>query len=253
MTPAEKQILIFSFYRDAELRGARLLFNLLGHMNRRRLDAESIRDAILGAAGTLNPKQYGPGVKVPLEPEVYDLIFTEDEPDGLWHVTPDPAEYTRRSVYLFAKRNVKLPMLEAFDQPDTLNSCAARPVSTFAPQALILMNGPFAREQAARMAFELLKEDANPAELMDAAYRRAFGREPTAAERKVGAAFLAGQTKTVRDRVKALIASGASLEQVQAAKVTTDYDRRYGANSGSWTTQMFVAAVYQSLKQPPGK
>ena len=57
----------------------------------------------------------------------------------------------------------------------------------------------------------------------------------------------------VRDRVKALIASGASLEQVLAAKVTTDYDRRYGANSGSWTTQMFVAAVYQSLKEPPKK
>jgi glyoxylase-like metal-dependent hydrolase (beta-lactamase superfamily II) len=63
----------------------------------------------------------------------------------------------------------------------------------------------------------------------------------------------------VRDRVKALIASGASLEQVQSAKVTTDYDRRYGANGGSWTTQMFVAAVYQSVamyqspKQPPGK
>ena len=55
----------------------------------------------------------------------------------------------------------------------------------------------------------------------------------------------------VRDRVKELIASGASLEQVLAAKVTTDYDRRYGANSGSWTTQMFVAAVYQSLKEPP--
>ncbi len=57
----------------------------------------------------------------------------------------------------------------------------------------------------------------------------------------------------VRDRVKALIASGASLEQVLAAKVTADYDKRYGANSGAWTTQMFVAAAYQSPKQPPRK
>ena len=57
----------------------------------------------------------------------------------------------------------------------------------------------------------------------------------------------------VRDRVKALIASGASLDQVLAAKVSTDYDKRYGANSGPWTTQMFVTAVYQSLKQPPRK
>ena len=57
----------------------------------------------------------------------------------------------------------------------------------------------------------------------------------------------------VRDRVKALVASGASLEQVLAAKVTTDYDRRYGANSGAWTTRMFVEAMYQSLKQQPRK
>jgi hypothetical protein len=57
----------------------------------------------------------------------------------------------------------------------------------------------------------------------------------------------------VRDRVKALIASGASLEKVLAAKVTADYDKRYGSNSGPWTTQMFVSAVYQSLKQPPKK
>jgi hypothetical protein len=172
---------------------------LFGKMNRQRLDAEAIRDAILATAGTLNPKPFGPGVKVPLEPEVYNLIFTEDEPDYLWPVTPDPKEHTRRSIYLFAKRNVKLPLLEAFDQPDTLNSCAVRPVSTFAPQALILMNGPFAREQAARMAFGLLKDGGK--DRIVVAYRRAFGRMPMAEERKVGEKFLAEQTAAIRERV----------------------------------------------------
>jgi cyclase len=43
----------------------------------------------------------------------------------------------------------------------------------------------------------------------------------------------------IRDRVKALIANGASLEQVKTARVTADYETRYGANSGSWTTGMF--------------
>ena len=43
---------------------------------------------------------------MPLEPEVYDLIFTEGEPDGLWPVTPDSKQHTRRSIYLFNKRNV---------------------------------------------------------------------------------------------------------------------------------------------------
>ena len=46
-------------------------------MNRRRLEAEAVRDSVLTAAGTLNPKVGGVSVKVPLEPEVYDLIFTE--------------------------------------------------------------------------------------------------------------------------------------------------------------------------------
>ena len=55
----------------------------------------------------------------------------------------------------------------------------------------------------------------------------------------------------VRDRVRAMIESGATLEQVKAARVTADYDTRYGANSGPWTTALFVEAVYNSLKQGP--
>jgi len=57
----------------------------------------------------------------------------------------------------------------------------------------------------------------------------------------------------VRDRVQALIKSGATLEQAQAAKVTADYDTRYGATSGPWTTDLFVEAVYTSLKQPQAR
>jgi glyoxylase-like metal-dependent hydrolase (beta-lactamase superfamily II) len=57
----------------------------------------------------------------------------------------------------------------------------------------------------------------------------------------------------IRDRVQALIKTGATMEQVKAARVTTDYDTRYGATSGPWTTDMFVEAVYTSLKQPPAK
>jgi glyoxylase-like metal-dependent hydrolase (beta-lactamase superfamily II) len=52
----------------------------------------------------------------------------------------------------------------------------------------------------------------------------------------------------VRDRVKAMIDAGATLQQVKAARVTADYDTRYGANTGPWTTELFVEAVYQSLK-----
>jgi cyclase len=57
----------------------------------------------------------------------------------------------------------------------------------------------------------------------------------------------------VRARVQALIDKGAGIDQVKAARVTADYDDRYGATSGPWTTDMFVEAVYTSLKQSPAK
>jgi len=52
----------------------------------------------------------------------------------------------------------------------------------------------------------------------------------------------------VRDRVQAMINKGATLPQVLAARVSADYDARFGTNSGPWTTAVFIEAVYSSLK-----
>jgi len=57
----------------------------------------------------------------------------------------------------------------------------------------------------------------------------------------------------IRDRVQDLIKKGATLQQVIAARPTADYDTRLGALSGPWTTNMFVEAVYTSLKESPVK
>ena len=180
---------------------------LLWKFNRRRLTAEAIRDAILASAGTLNRETYGPSVKVPLEQEVYDLIFTEDEPVGLWRVTPDAKQHTRRSIYLFGKRNVRQPLLEAFDQPDTLGSCAVRGVSTFAPQALILMNGPLGHEQSRAMAKGLMdKAGDGPKEWIAKGYRRALGRLPRAEESEVMLKFLKDQTELLNGKQEAALA-----------------------------------------------
>ncbi|MBA4188987.1 MAG: hypothetical protein C0467_13400 [Planctomycetaceae bacterium] len=199
---------------------------LLWKMNRRRLEAEAVRDSVLATAGTLNRQVGGASVKVPLEPEVYDLIFTEGEPDGLWPVTPDATQHTRRSIYLFNKRNVRLPLLEALDQPDTLNSCAFRQVSTFAPQALILMNGPFVQEQGRALAVSLVKEHgADVGEQLESLYRRAVGRSPRAEEKQLAVEFLDAQTETIRKRIEAkqpvgldpkTLPSGADLARTRA-------------------------------------
>jgi hypothetical protein len=197
---------------------------LLSHMNRHRLSAEALRDATLAVAGTFNPEIGGPRIRVPLEPEVYDLIFTEAEPDNLWPVTLDPRQHTRRSLYLYAKRNVRLPLLEAFDQPDTLNSCPVRPVSTFAPQALILLNGPFMQEQSKALAVRVLKEGGKDREKqLERAYRLALGRPPREVERKMALEFLDGQTELVRERLLARLPVGVP------AATPADVDPAYAA------------------------
>lgn len=55
----------------------------------------------------------------------------------------------------------------------------------------------------------------------------------------------------IRDRIQDAIKKGKTLQQVQSAGLTKDYDPRYGANTGPWTTAMFVEAVYQSLSRKP--
>jgi hypothetical protein len=186
---------------------------LLWRMNRRRMEAEGLRDCVLAASGTLNPALCGPFVRAPLEPEVYDLIFTEDEPVGLWPVTPDARQHVRRTLYLFNKRNVRLPLLEAFNQPDTLTSCPVRPVSTFAPQALLLLNGPFMREQARAFASRLLHEGGKePAGWIEYAYRVALSRPPRTEEREQALTFLTGQADLIRERLLARLPVGLPPE-----------------------------------------
>jgi cyclase len=52
----------------------------------------------------------------------------------------------------------------------------------------------------------------------------------------------------IRDRIQAMIKKGMSIEQVKAARPTRDYDPRYGAATGPWTTDMFAEAAYRSLE-----
>src|SRR5262249_13360236 len=79
-------------------------------MNRKRVEGETIRDSVLAVTGTLNPRLGGRPVRVPIEPEVYDLIFTEGERDGLWPVASE-SQQSRRSLYLLNKRSVRLPLM----------------------------------------------------------------------------------------------------------------------------------------------
>ncbi len=160
--------------------------------NRQRLEAEEIRDAILSVAGTLNPKQGGPSVMIPIDPGLVNMLYKPSQ----WVPAKDPTEYTRRSIYLIAKRNLRLPFMEVFDAPDALVSCSRRESSTHAPQALELMNGTIANEQADALT-KRLEAEAGPnlRKQIDLGYRLVTGRPAKPAELRLALEFLKTQPK----------------------------------------------------------
>jgi hypothetical protein len=171
-------------------------------MNRQRLDAEAIRDAILAVNGKLTEQLGGPSVKVPLDPEVYDTIFTEYEPDNLWPVHPDPRQHARRSLYLIRKRNVRLPLLVAFDAPDLMGVCGARQVSVHSLQSLTLMNSEFMLLQSRSLAERLFKEAGGDERAMiSRLYELTLARKPRLDELRLTQNFLKGQSAVIRERI----------------------------------------------------
>ena len=161
---------------------------LLWRGPRRRLGAEEVRDAMLAAAGELNLAYGGKSVMLPVEDALVDLLYDPTQ----WRVPADQAQHRRRSIYLIAKRNLRLPFMEVFDQPALLTSCARRESSTHAPQSLELLNGSISNELAARFAARLDREAGRDLDsIVSQAYLLAAGRPPNEDEALIARNFLA--------------------------------------------------------------
>lgn len=175
---------------------------LLWRSNRRRLSAEEIRDAMLAVSGRLNLKAGGPSVMVPVEEDLVKLLYKPSQ----WKVSSNPQENDRRSVYLIAKRNLRLPFMDTFDAPALLTSCARRESSTHPPQALEMLNGTFSNDLAEAFAGRLRRECSGDQEaIVDRAFWLATGRSPTAPETQKAVAFLrdrAGDDLGLRQETK---------------------------------------------------
>jgi mono/diheme cytochrome c family protein len=197
LKPLHRRILLSAAYRrscdprNADRAAARDPENRwLWRFDRRRLSAEEVRDAMLAASGRLNRKAGGESVFVPVDPELVKALYKPAQ----WAVTRDREEHYRRSVYLVAKRNLRLPSLAVFDQPALGASCARRESSTHAPQALELLNGRMSNELAAAFAARLEREAGPDAGArVDLAFRLATGRLPAPEERRLAIGFLGDQ------------------------------------------------------------
>jgi hypothetical protein len=165
--------------------------NFLWHAPLRRRDAESLRDSALVAAEDINSQMFGQSV-LPVLP----AALVEDRYS--WEPTPQPGAHVRRSVYLLVKRNLQYPLFTAFDHPNRVASCAARPVTIGAPQALLWLNGEFLRGAARRMAGDILQETGRaPTEIVQQAYDRVFNRSPEPDEMQSALNFLQQQAAKI--------------------------------------------------------
>ena len=151
---------------------------LLSHARRRRLEAEEIRDALLQAAGRLDPALGGSNFGATPPASEYGFVFAD----------------LRRSIYTPAFRNRRPELFEAFDFADINAPLARRHTTTVAPQALFLLNHPFVIEQARHAAGRLARDTAAADD--DARFAHAchliLGRPPRAGEVALARGFLAG-------------------------------------------------------------
>jgi hypothetical protein len=125
---------------------------------------------------------------------------------AIWPVSARVEDQSRRSPYVFVRRNLRYPFFEAFDRPDTNASCPKRPVTTIAPQALSLLNSPLSSEAAHALASQAESEAGQDVDAkVERAYLLTLGRRPDDEERVMARAFLASDTSSFADFCLALI------------------------------------------------
>jgi mono/diheme cytochrome c family protein len=144
---------------------------LFWRYRRHRIEAETVRDAVLAASGSLDNRMFGPG--------------TLDE------------NHRRRSIYFMIKRSKLISSMQVFDAPDALVSQGARPATITAPQALHLLNSPQVRSWVKNFATRIApKPDTPTSQAVKDGYAIALGRPPGKSELAASVTFIEQQTKT---------------------------------------------------------
>jgi hypothetical protein len=125
---------------------------LLWKFSRRRLEAEAIRDSIFHVSGRLNPEMGGPSVFPPLPDDLADFARYGRTGGLMWEPNEKEEDARRRSVYIFQRRSLPLPLMAAFDATVFSESCERRSVTTTPLQALSMMNGHLVHEESEYLA-----------------------------------------------------------------------------------------------------
>ncbi len=202
----QKRIVMSATYRQRsqaspELRAKDPENLLLARGPRHRLQAESVRDNALAAAGLLNRTVGGPSV-FPYQPEgLWEEMAYGDMFSAQVYRQSRGTDLYRRSMYTFWKRTVPPPSLSVFDAPDR-EKCIVRRSRTNTPlQALVLMNDPTYVEASRMLARRMLSEGGQDgASRVRVGYQRAVARPPSERESRLLQDLAESQRKKFRER-----------------------------------------------------
>ncbi|MBG87394.1 MAG: hypothetical protein CMO80_10895 [Verrucomicrobiales bacterium] len=141
---------------------------------RRRLDAEALRDSMLQATAELDLTLGGPSFKPTISPEALEGLSRKS---SAWKASPVEKQ-NRRSLYIYMKRGLLPPMMTTFDLCDTTLSCGERDVTTVPTQALALLNNAFVHRRSEYLAGKLTDDFATAEERIEQAWTSILKREP---------------------------------------------------------------------------
>ncbi len=163
---------------------------LLWRFPRQRLEGEAIRDSVLAVSGRLNPARGGPPISPPLPSGLENELDSRYE-NNFWE--PSSAEEARkRSLYVFQRRSLALPILQTFDAPVPDESCDRRRTSITPLQALSLYDGEFVNEEARHFAGRVTEQSGGDVKSrIREAFQLALSRGPSAEETKQVGKFFA--------------------------------------------------------------
>jgi mono/diheme cytochrome c family protein len=158
---------------------------LLWRQNPRRLDAESVRDAVLKVAGTLNPERGGAGFR--------DFRYIEAYAPVYQYINPEKPELWKRSIYRFIVRTTPHHFLSTLDCPDPANLTPARINTTTALQALAMSNNEFILQHAKHLAARIENESGAREMRLRRAFELVLQRSPTGSELAAATSLMSEQ------------------------------------------------------------
>jgi len=214
-----REILLSRVYRESsdyreDVNKADPENKLLAVFPRQRLEAEEIRDSVLAAAGKLDDDKVG-------GPSVFPPVPKGLNPGNAWQVSKDTQDFNRRSLYIFTRRAVPYPLLEAFDMASAQQVHSKRDVTTTPLQALTLYNDEQVFQWSQALAGRVIRETGNDdSARLARLYQVLFARSPDATEKATLLAFLDSHEKVIRDQSgegKQQLALPVGLKQEETA------------------------------------